>query len=54
VINGSGKTILTPKKDIKELIPRSPDSADALALALYDKEIGLSPAESRAVAFGYL
>lgn len=54
VINGSGKTILTPKKDIKELIQRSPDSADALALALYDKEIGLSPAESRAVAFGYL
>ena len=37
-INGSGKTLLCPKKDIKELIGRSPDTSDALALALYDVE----------------
>ena len=35
-INGSGKTLLCPKSNIKELIGRSPDTSDALALALYD------------------
>lgn len=35
-INGSGKTLLCPKSNIKELIGRSPDTSDALALSLYD------------------
>lgn len=54
LINGAGKTQLIPKGDIKEAIGRSPDSSDALGLCLYDKEVGLSPVESRAVAMGYL
>lgn len=35
-INGSGKTQLSPKSNIKELIGRSPDTSDALALSLYN------------------
>lgn len=35
-INGSGKTQLCPKSNIKELIGRSPDTSDALALSLYN------------------
>lgn len=37
-INGSGKTVLSPKADIKALIGRSPDTADALVLSLYELE----------------
>lgn len=54
LINGTGKTLLTPKIKIKEIINRSPDSADALALSLYDKEVGLSPKVSKSVALSYL
>lgn len=55
-INGSGKTLLCPKSNIKELIGRSPDSADALALALYDVKSALeiSPAESLKIAMNFV
>lgn len=55
LINQNGKTILTPKVKIKELIGRSPDSSDALALALYDLKVNeLSDLENYQVAMNYL
>lgn len=51
-INGSGKTLLVPKDNIRELIGRSPDTSDALALALYDMET-MSPQESLNIAFNF-
>lgn len=51
-INGSGKTLLIPKDNIRELIGRSPDTSDALALALYDIET-MSPQESLNIAFNF-
>lgn len=51
-INGSGKTLLVPKDNIRELIGRSPDTSDALALALYDMET-MSPQESLDIAFNF-
>lgn len=55
-INTSGKTYLVSKSEIKELIGRSPDSADALALALYDPNPVkvLSPADSLHVAMQFV
>lgn len=53
-INAAGKVLLCPKKVIKELIGRSPDSADALMLALYDADsMLLSPAESLNIAMQF-
>ena len=53
-INSAGKVLLCPKKVIKELIGRSPDSADALMLALYDSDsMLLSPAESLNIAMQF-
>jgi hypothetical protein len=51
-INGSGKTLLVPKDNIRELIGRSPDTSDALALALYDMGT-MSPQESLDIAFNF-
>lgn len=53
LINQSGKTILVPKIKIKELIGRSPDSADALALALYENNKILTPKETYNVAMSF-
>lgn len=53
-INSAGKVLLCPKSVIKELIGRSPDSADALMLALYDSDsMLLSPAESLNIAMQF-
>lgn len=53
-INAAGKVLLCPKSVIKELIGRSPDSADALMLALYDSDsMLLSPAESLNIAMQF-
>jgi hypothetical protein len=54
LINGTGKTMLVKKSDIKEIIGRSPDTADALALALYENIEELSPAESKTIAMGFV
>ena len=54
-INASGKTFLCPKSTIKELIGRSPDASDALALALYDTGVtAISPAESLGIAMKFI
>lgn len=53
-INGSGKTLLVPKTTIKEVIGRSPDTADALALSLYDSETELTPEESLNIAMSFV
>lgn len=54
-INGTGKTLLVPKEKIKEIIGRSPDSADSLALALYSPNSNLlSPRESLGVAMKFV
>lgn len=53
--NNSGKCILAPKKDIKELLGRSPDSADSLALALYNPDGHVIPlAESVNIAMKFV
>lgn len=53
-INAAGKVLLCPKSVIKELIGRSPDSADALMLALYDSDsMLLSPTESLNIAMQF-
>lgn len=54
-INSSGKTLLCPKADIKKLIDRSPDTADALALALYSPEsaMAMTPQQSLDIAMQY-
>lgn len=54
LINGSGKTLLTPKNDIKELIGRSPDTSDALALSIYENEEFISPAQSLNIAMKFI
>ena len=54
-INGTGKTLLCPKNTIKEMIGRSPDSADALALALYDMQVEeITPQESLNIALQFV
>lgn len=53
-INQSGKTMLTPKVKIKEQLGRSPDNADSLGLALYDKSDELTEAENYQIAMKYL
>ena len=55
-INGSGKTLLCPKANIKELIGRSPDTSDALALSLYDIKplFDISPNESLNIAMRFV
>lgn len=54
-INGTGKTLLCPKNTIKEMIGRSPDSADALALALYDIQVEeITPQESLNIALQFV
>ena len=53
LINGSGRTLLTPKNDIKELIGRSPDTSDALALSIYEDEEFISPAQSLNIAMRF-
>lgn len=53
-INGSGKTLLCPKGNIKELIGHSPDEADALALSLYDLLGDMTPQESLNIAMEFL
>ena len=45
IINNSGKRALIPKQDIKEILGRSPDSCDSLALTFCD------PGESRIDAY---
>lgn len=52
-INGSGKTLLVPKANIKELIGRSPDTSDALALSLYDLD-SMSPTQSLNIALEFV
>lgn len=52
-INGSGKTMLVPKTQIKELIGRSPDTSDALALSLYNVGVILSPTDSLNIALKF-
>lgn len=52
-INGSGKTLLVPKANIKELIGRSPDTSDALALSLYDLDC-MTPAQSLNIAMEFV
>lgn len=54
-INAAGKTFLCPKSTIKELLGRSPDASDALALALYDTGVtAISPAESLGIAMKFI
>lgn len=54
-INGSGKTLLCPKKSVKDIIGRSPDISDALALALYEPNVinTISPEESLSIAMRF-
>lgn len=53
-INAAGRTYIVPKQSIKELIDRSPDTADALALALYDSaESVISPSEALGIAMRF-
>lgn len=52
-INGNGKTLLVPKVNIKELIGRSPDTSDALALSLYDLD-EISPTQSLNIAMDFV
>lgn len=47
-INASGKTGIIPKEQIKKLLGRSPDSLDALALAVYDLEPPSLPKATKA------
>ena len=55
VITNAGKTILVPKKTIKELIGHSPDKSDSLALACYEVSdpIYRSPTESLNIAMRF-
>lgn len=55
-INGAGKTVLCPKEVIRELLGRSPDASDALALALYDPpgEFIVPPGESLGIAMKFV
>ena len=54
-INAAGRTFLCPKSTIKELLGRSPDASDALALALYDTGVtAISPAESLGIAMKFI
>lgn len=54
-INGSGKTLLVPKDNIRELIGHSPDTSDALALALYNTNADyISPEESLNIAMKFV
>lgn len=53
-VNNSGKTILDPKEQIKALIGRSPDSADALCLSLYKRKQVNNKVDARAVANAFL
>lgn len=54
-INGSGKTQLCPKSNIKELIGRSPDTSDALALSLYNINANqCSPEEALDIAMSFV
>ena len=53
-INNSGKTLLCPKSAIKELLGRSPDASDALALALYESgQLALTPQQSLNIAMRF-
>lgn len=56
VITNAGKTILVPKKTIKELIGHSPDKSDSLALACYEVSdpIYRSPTESLNIALRFV
>ena len=55
LITNAGKTILVPKKTIKELIGHSPDKSDSLALACYEVSdpIYRSPTESLNIAMRF-
>lgn len=53
-INSAGKTFLCPKSTIKQLLGRSPDASDALALSLYDTmQQAISPQESLGIALKF-
>lgn len=54
-LNNSGKSAIIPKEDIKKLIGRSPDTADALALSLYDiqNEEEITPEEGLNIAMKF-
>jgi hypothetical protein len=54
--NNSGKTIIRPKEEIKDILHHSPDMTDALALALAEfpeEQMALSPADSLNVALQF-
>ena len=52
-INNAGKSAIIPKEDIKNLIGRSPDTSDALALSIYENEEFISPAQSLNIAMRF-
>lgn len=54
--NNSGKTIIRPKEEIKEILHHSPDMTDALALALAEfpeEQMALSPSDSLMTALRF-
>lgn len=54
-LNNSGKSAIIPKEDIKKLIGRSPDTSDALALALYNvSDTVFNPKESLDIAMNFI
>ena len=54
-ITSNGKTLLKPKSEIKQLIGRSPDKSDALALAMYspEAEMAMTPQQSLDIAMQF-
>lgn len=53
-INNSGKTLLVPKAEIKEILGRSPDTTDAFCLSLYESDNQyISPSESLNIALKF-
>lgn len=55
-INNSGKSAIVPKDEIKKILGRSPDTADAIVLSMYNPKDDnvLTPQQSKAIAFDFV
>ena len=53
LISGNGKTMLTPKVKIKEVLGRSPDITDALALSLYSLDENMSKDQTEDISMSF-
>ena len=55
-INNSGKSAIVPKEEIKKILGRSPDTADAIVLSIYNpkEENEITPQESLGIALSFV